>query len=57
MKAASVQKTRITNLEDPIWGEKIFTGEDVKGLSWYNNRVLGTQLEQQTSSPKNQKSK
>lgn len=55
MKPASVQKARITHLEDPVWNEKVFTGEDVGGLTWYNNRVLGTQSDQLPASPRGQK--
>ncbi len=37
---ASVMSRRLTQLEPPLWNEKVFTGEDVSRLTWYQNNVL-----------------
>ncbi len=46
-KPASVQRRRTKQLEDGIWNEKKFTGEDVKELTWYRNTVLTPEEELQ----------
>ena len=47
---SKVQNTRVTQLEDGVWNEKVFTGEDVGRLTWYKNNV-GSPLNETVGSP------
>lgn len=35
----SLAKKSVTKLEDYVWDGKVFTGEDVKQLSWYKSKI------------------
>eukprot|EP00831_Metopus_contortus_P076701 TRINITY_DN7093_c0_g1_i2.p1 TRINITY_DN7093_c0_g1~~TRINITY_DN7093_c0_g1_i2.p1 ORF type:complete len:173 (-),score=55.36 TRINITY_DN7093_c0_g1_i2:131-649(-) len=37
---APVEKKRVQMLEDPVWNEKRFTGEDVQRITWFNQNVI-----------------
>eukprot|EP01022_Parablepharisma_sp_SALTPOND_P002130 TRINITY_DN1087_c0_g1_i1.p1 TRINITY_DN1087_c0_g1~~TRINITY_DN1087_c0_g1_i1.p1 ORF type:complete len:796 (-),score=97.69 TRINITY_DN1087_c0_g1_i1:2456-4753(-) len=36
---SDVQRKRVSQLESQVWNEKVFTGEDVGHLTWYNSQI------------------